>query len=160
MPEALVVLCLCAALLLEATLRAAACRPRPPVVFAYPNSVELAGRGKSGRVRFDTGQWVREPGSGAACLLVVHLPGGDLGGKELCHFNGPQVAVELGAGNGFDLFRFHGPAGDVIGLRVGLIPGGRPFEVGINGVRVRLPLSEADAVTGLGEPASRTTLRP
>jgi hypothetical protein len=150
--DALIALSLCAALLLALTFLAAARRPRVPVVFAYPNGVELVGRGRPGELRFDIVQWLREPGGPTACPLVVHLPGGDLGGEELCRWNAAQAAAELGAGSGFDLFPFHGPTGDVVGLRVGLIPGGRPFELTVNGVRVRVPLSEVDAREALGEP--------
>lgn len=150
--DALVALGLCAALLLAFTFLAAARRPGVPVVFAYPNGVELVGRGRPGKLRFDIVQWLREPGGPAACPLVVHLPGGDLGGEKLCRWNAAQAAVELGAGSGFDLFPFHGPTGDVVGLRVGLIPGGRPFELTVNGVRVRVPLSEMEARGALDEP--------
>ncbi len=163
MSEVLLVLYLCAGLLLVYTFWAAARPIRPPTVFTYPGGVELAGNGRPGRLRFDIVKWLREPDNSSICPLVVHLPEGDLGGTELCCWNSPVEALKLGAHADVDIVPIFGPMGsieDVIGVRVGLIPVGRPIEISIKGVRVRLPLSEQDALKLLGEPTGRTVLRP
>jgi len=162
MPEILLALCLCAGLLLAFTFWTALRPSRPPTVFNYPRGVQLVGSGRPGRLRFDIVQWLRETHSSAISPLVVHLPEGDLGGKELSRWNSPVEALKLKASADVDIVPIFGPTGgieDVIGVRVGLFPGGRPIEISVNGMRVRLPLSEAEALTFLGEPISRSVLR-
>ena len=162
MSNLVLVLWLCAVLLLAFTFWAAARPSRPPTVFTYPDGVELVGSGRPGRLHFDMLKWQREPNSTSVCPIVLHLPEGDLGGKELSHWEAPTLALKLGASADVDLVPIYGPPGtinDVVGVRVGLFPGGRPIDVTIRGLRVRLPLSEADTLTFLGEPVSRSVLR-
>lgn len=162
MTDLLFVAFACAGVLLAVTFWLAARPMRPPVRFTYPDGVQLVGSGRPGRLRFDLVQWMREPASSASCPIVLHLPEGDLGGKELCHWEAPTQALKLRATADVVISPIYGPSGrpeDVIGVRVGRFPGGRPFEVTIRGMRVRLPLSEADALTFLGEPVSRTVLQ-
>ena len=163
MPDILLALLACAGVLLAVTFWLAARPLRSPIVFHYPNGVQLVGSGRPGKVRVDIVQWLGDPGRGSNCPLVVHLPHGDLGGKELAHWEAPVKALKLGAHADVDISPVYGPSGnigDVVGVRVGLIPVGSPIEISINGMRVQLPLSEADALTLLGEPKGRVILLP
>jgi hypothetical protein len=162
MSEFLLLLYVSAGLLLAATFWLAARPERPPVRFTYPDGVELVGSGRMGRLRFSIVQWMLEPARSGVCPIVLHLPEGDLGGNELCHWEAPTQAMKLGASGEVTISPTYGRSGthkDVVGVRVGLFPGGRPIEVTILGMRVQLPLSEADALTFLGEPVNRTVLQ-
>ena len=92
--------------------------------------------------------------------LVLRLPQGDLGGNSLCDWSSPQAAAALGSPVDLDLFPFHDRHGNVVGIRVGLLPGCPAVEVSIDSTRLTLPLKEEDAVRLLGEPLRRVVNDP
>jgi hypothetical protein len=124
------------------------------VLSTYPSGVELAGPVTGGRLTYRIVQWLRDPSNPRPCPLVLHLPGGDLRGDALCAWSAPAAAEQLGSPVGLDIFLFHN-GGKAVGVRVGLLPGGRRIELSITGVRFSLPLAEDEAVRLLGEPSRR-----
>jgi hypothetical protein len=133
-------------------------RPGGSVVFEYPRGVKLAGWVRGVGFRYALLQWVSDQAHPVPCPLVLHLPGGDLGGEALCDWGAPQAAAELGAPVELDLFPFHDDRGKIVGIRVGLLPGCPAVEVCVGGTRLSLPISEEDAVRCLGEPLRRVAL--
>jgi hypothetical protein len=148
-------LLLTAAALLAVLGRAVLRGPRGSALAEYPGGVTLAGPVAGGRATYVLVQWLSDPADSSPCPLVVHLPGGDLGGDALCDWGAPQVAATLGGPEELDLFPFHDERGRIIGIRVGLLPGGPAVEVSVGGTRLALPLAEEDAVRLLGEPLGR-----
>ena len=136
-------------------------RPAPGTALVeYPDGVTLAGPVRGDRAAFVLVQWLSAPGKPAPCPLVVHLPGGDLGGDALCDLGSPQAAAELGAPVDLDVFPFHDGRGGAAGIRVGVLPGCPVVEVSVGGIRLALPLSEEDATRLLGKPLRRAVYDP
>jgi hypothetical protein len=129
------------------------------VALSYPGGLELAGPVRGGRVVCPILQWVADPADQKPCPLVLYLPKGDLGGDALCHADALAAAERLGGPAELDIFLFHKQA-KVVGVRVGVLPGGRPVEVSIAGKRLSLPIREEDAVRLLGEPSRRMVYDP
>ena len=50
------------------------------VLATYPGAVEFGGSVNAGRATFGIVQWMSDPANPRPCPLVIHLPGGDLGG--------------------------------------------------------------------------------
>jgi hypothetical protein len=125
------------------------------VLVEYPRGVSFGGSVRRNRVTYVVVQWVRDPANPAPCPLILHLPKGDLGGERLCDWSSPQAAAALGSPVDLDLFPFHNSHGEVVGIRVGLLPGCPAVEVSIGSTRLALPLEEEDAVRLLGEPLQR-----
>ena len=132
-------------------------RPRAAVVAVYPGGIELGGSRRRGRVVYALVQWTTDRANPEPCPLAVHLPGGDLAGAALCDWGAATAAVRLGGPPELDIFPFH-KDGKIVGVRVGLLPGGPPVEVSVAGKRFSLPLTEEAAVRVLGEPRGRAEL--
>jgi hypothetical protein len=109
-----------------------------------------------------------DPKNPQPCPLVVHLPTGDLGDKELADPNGLKRAgwEERDVGKGITelLFRAGPPmvvcqyrGGALIGVGVSTLSGngGGPGSLSVNGKRVTLPATDEAIVSVLGQPRVR-----
>jgi hypothetical protein len=129
---------------------------------SYPGGIELGGANFArGRTTYRIVQWHTDPADPRPCHLVVHLPGGDLGGEALCDWGATAVAHQLGAPEELEVWPMS-KDGKVVGVSIRLIPEGlpgvRPVAVGVAGTRISLPLTDEEAVRLLGEPIQRHTL--
>jgi hypothetical protein len=124
----------------------------------YPGGVTIVGW----RVpSFESCIWDCPPNVPGPCPLVVHLPAGDLGDKELSDAAALKRAgweeqtngnLLLRAGNGMVCCGYQG--GVLTGVSVSGGSGG-PIEFSVNGKRLSLPTTDEAVTAALGQPVRR-----
>jgi hypothetical protein len=116
---------------------------------------------------FEICGWDRDPNNPRPCPLVVHLPTGDLGDKELSDAlalkragweeqdNGHGNTLLLRAGTAQVCCNYQG--GVLVGVSVSALPGvgGGPVVFSVGGKRVSLPATDQAITTALGQPVRR-----
>ena len=136
-----------------------------PRHLVYPDGVVFTGWHVP---NFEICNWSRDPNNPQPCPVVVHLPAGDLGDKELSdaaalkwagweeqdNGNG-NTSLWLRAGTGQVNCNYRGAA--LVGASVSTLSsaGSGPVALSVNGKRVILPAT-AEAITAtLGQPLRR-----
>jgi hypothetical protein len=117
---------------------------------------------------FEIARWGRDPNNPRPCPLVLHLPGGDLGEKELSDIAALKRAgwQEHDAGNGSTwlwlkanppLVRCFYENGKLVGVEVNTLSGngGGPGVFSVNGMKVSLPATDEAITAALGQPVKR-----
>lgn len=133
------------------------------VTAVYPGGVRFLGVKKpGGRTHYRIVAWTADPADPRPCPFVLHLPGGDLGGDALGDWSATARAGDLGGPDELSVSMTHDNAGrpayiSVFMMLPGRLFGARPLEMSIGGVRIVLPLTDADLVRFLGEPTERAT---
>jgi hypothetical protein len=131
----------------------------------YPGGVTFTGWYAP---NFETCIWMRDANNPQPCPLVVHLPAGDLGDKELSDAKALKRAgwAERDAGDGRTelTLRANPPmvacwyqGGVLAGVSVSTLSGngGGPGTFSVNGKRLSLPATDEAITQALGEPLRR-----
>ena len=153
-----------ALLVVGAALLASGCMNKPRHLF-YPDGVTIVGW----RVpNFEYCIWTRAPNAPGPCPLVVHLPTGDLGDKELSDAAALKRAgweeetngnLLLRVGTGLVVCGYQGGVlnGVTVSVRVSTFATNRngPIEFSVGGKRLSLPNTDEGITAALGQPLRR-----
>ena len=145
-------------------LSACGCMAKPHHLI-YPQDVTFTGWHNPD---FEICSWGCAPNNPKPCPLVVHLPTGDLGDKELADAIALRRAgwEERVIGNGRielvlrakpPLVRCWYQGGVLVGVEVNTLPGngGGPGVLSIDGKKVTLPSKDEGIIQALGQPLRR-----
>ena len=141
------------------TLPAGGCMAKPRFLI-YPQGITFTGWHNP---NFESCAWTRDPNNPRPCPIVIHLPTGDLGEKELSDAaalkragwaeNGPTGLMLRG--NPMVLCQYEN--GVLVNVTLSVLPGngGGPGALSIDGKRVTLPATDEAITQVLGAPLRR-----
>lgn len=151
-------------LVVASALPAGGCMMKPRHL-VYPQGVTVTGWY---RPNFEICTWGRDPNGPRPCPLVIHLPAGDLGEKELSDVNALKRAgwAERDLGNGLTeltlranppLLRCFYRGGALASVEINTLSGngGGPGVFSVDGKRVSLPATDEAITAALGPPVRR-----
>ena len=132
-----------------------------PRHLVYPQGVTFTGWYVP---NFEICNWDRDPNNPQPCPLVIHLPAGDLGDKELSDVAALKRAgwqeqdngnLVLRASKGLVCCSHQGRV--LVGVSVSALPsaGGGPIAVSVGGKRISLPATDETITAALRQPVRR-----